>query len=86
MTNVVRKIYADGRVEECDCKMSLKEMQDFVGGLIEFAPSTIAQRQLVVNEEGVLLDLPLNVEATKLVSPRTWVLDGLRGNALLVKS
>lgn len=85
-TNVVKKIYADGNIEERADKWTLQQMQKFVGGLIEFCPTTIPHRSLVVNEEGMLLNLPINEEATKLTSPHTWIIDGLRGNALLVKS
>ena len=41
--NIVKKIYADGRIEDCDQKMTLEEMQKFVGGYIEICPSNIAR-------------------------------------------
>lgn len=84
--NVVKKIYTDGRIEDCKEKMTLEQMQKFVGGYIEMVPSNVAHRMLVVNEEGLLDQLPHNVEASKFVNPRTLVLDFIRGNALLIKS
>lgn len=86
MTNVVRKIYSDGRVEEVLQKMDLAQMQAFVGGYIEMVPTKIPHRSLIVNEEGLLKELPHNPKATELVRPGTLVLDMIRGNALLVKS
>jgi hypothetical protein len=83
--NIVKKIYADGRTEEVNRKMTLEEMQAFVGGYIEVCPSNITRRCLVINEEGLLIDLPVNHEATKLVNPATLTCGGLRGNVLLAK-
>jgi Domain of unknown function (DUF3846) len=86
-TNVVKKIYADGTVEEGEWKMTLEEMQKFVGGWIEMVPSVIARRSLIINEEGLLKDLPPNTEATSLTSPFVLMSPGgIRGNALLIKS
>lgn len=83
---VTRKIYTDGRVEEVMQEMTLAQAQQFVGGYIEMVPSKLAHRSLVVNEEGLLKELPHNMKATELVRPGTLVLDFIRGNALLVKS
>lgn len=86
-TRVVKKFYTDGRVEEGEWKMELREMQEFVGGYIEQVPTTIPNRLLIVNEEGLLDNLPNNVSASAIVNPRTHVVGGLiRGNALLVKA
>jgi uncharacterized protein DUF3846 len=84
--NVVKKIYTDGRVEDVDQKMDLAQLQKFVGGYIEMVPSNVPHRALVVNEEGLLKELPHNVKATEYVKPGTLVLDFIRGNALLVKA
>lgn len=83
--NIVKKIYIDGRIEEGTWKMTLEEMQKFVGGLIEICPSNIPHRCLVINDEGFLINLPLNHEATKLVNAHTLMIDGLRGNVLMAK-
>jgi hypothetical protein len=87
--NVVKKIYSDGReedVDEVNQKWNLKQLQEFVGGYIEMVPSNIACRSLIVNEDGLGLELPHNVKASEYLNPRTMVLDFIRGNALLVKS
>lgn len=85
--NVVKKIYTNGRIEDVVEKMKLKQMQEFVGGYIEMVPSNIAHRALIVNEEGTLIGLPTNREATKLVNPRTLMgPNGIQGNALLIKN
>jgi len=59
-----------------DAPMTLKEMQDFVGGLIEVV--YLGDDQLVVNEEGLLLGLPYNSEASELSGRR------IVGDALLL--
>jgi hypothetical protein len=85
-TNVVMKIYPDGRIEEGNWKMTLKEMQDFVGGPIEMARSKIPRRMIICDEEHGFKAPNPNIEATKLLDPRTCTLDGrLHGNCLLAK-
>lgn len=43
---------------------SLEELQSFVGGVIELVHSTSIP--LIVNEEGLLLELPINEKATEM--------------------
>jgi hypothetical protein len=83
---ITKKLYADGREEECDESWPLDKLQQFVGGYIEMVPTTIPNRSLIVNEEGMLDDLPVNAKATVLVRPGTAMILGIRGDALLVKS
>lgn len=83
--NVVKKLYADGRSEDGMWKMSLEELQKFVGGYIELVRSSVPRRALIVNEEGVYENLPINSAATALVAPGTAMVLGVRGDALLVK-
>lgn len=45
---------------------TLAELQEYVGGYIELIP--IGENYLVVNEEGRLLDLPVNENATRIVA------------------
>lgn len=47
-------------------KFSLKELQGFVGGLIEIVPTKEKDMVLVINEEGKLNGSPVNMKATKL--------------------
>ena len=52
-----------------DGSLSLKQMQEAVGGLIERFPLDIKDKKTMwVNEEGLLLNLPLNTIASKLVN------------------
>lgn len=73
-------MYADGRHEETLPKngtdYTLEELQEIVGGYIEIVP--FGMNLLVVNEEGKLLGLPVNVGATSMMSGR----DTIVGNAL----
>lgn len=92
-TNAVKIIYTDGRIEEVNKKMSLAEMQAVVGGLIQIVKSNIPHRSLVVNDEGLLLMLPANPEAYKLLHPAfDWSSQPgyedftIVGNAILIKS
>lgn len=84
-SNVVAKIHTDGRVEEIDRPMTLSEMQEFVGGYIEMVPSHLPHRALIVNEDGLRLELQHNPKASEYVREDVMVLDMIRGNALLIK-
>ncbi len=60
----------NGEVTEVSPKgkfFSLEELHGFVGGYIEYVrlPNGCV---LVVNEEGLLEDLPINIKATNIVS------------------
>ena len=87
-STVVKKVYADGRVEdELELAMTLEEMQAFVGGYIEMVPAAERNRALIVNEEGALRGLPFNETATPLAKEGVRMLGGkLRGNVLVVKA
>ncbi len=84
--HVVSKIYVDGRTQPVNQQWTLKQMQAFVGGSIERVQSVVAHRALLCDEAGLLKEKPVNVEATKLVSPGTVMDQGLRGDCLLVKA
>jgi hypothetical protein len=47
-------------------KFSLEELQSAVGGYIEVAPFNQQGKVLLVNEEGLLMQLPVNPLATTL--------------------
>jgi hypothetical protein len=80
--NVYRKIFTYKEAEDLSPheKWSLEQMQEFVGGYIELVRIRIPHRSLIVNEEGWLKEMPVNIEASKLAG-QTIV-----GNALLVSS
>lgn len=65
---------------------SLEELQEFVGGCIEIVPLAY-DLIMVVNEDGKLLDLPFNEEATKIHRIYTGsAFSYVVGNALICKS
>lgn len=84
--NVVRLYFTDKPAKDIDEKWNLKQLQDFVGGYVEAIPSSVPNRSLYVNEDGLSLNLPQNIEATQVIYPGTFVLGFIRGNAILVKS
>lgn len=77
-------IKPDGSQESLERKMSWEEAQKIVGGYVEIVRTRDDKLCLLVNEEGILLALPLNKSATPLVHPAVMC-SGIRGNALVVK-
>ena len=76
-----------------DKSMTLKEMQDAVGGYIEIVYDD-DEMQIICNEEGKLLELPENEEATdmwwdmldkQVKMDGRGTLDYLVGNVLVLK-
>ena len=74
-------IRPDSTEEVVDRTFDLKELQTMVGGYIETVPCLDAAHLLIVDEEGLLSNLPLNRKATELVRPDV-LHEGIRGNAL----
>ncbi len=63
-----------------DKKPTLKEAQKIVGGYVEMVHSPKQPDwQILVNEEGLLRDLPYNQEATELCGT------GIVGHAIILK-
>ena len=83
-THIVARYYPDGRIEEHDERLTLKEMQEAVGGYILLVSCAIPGRSLIVNEDGNQLSLALNPTASRLVSEGVLIGSGLRGVVLLV--
>ncbi|TAN37375.1 MAG: DUF3846 domain-containing protein [Nitrospirae bacterium] len=56
-----KKITVDGTITEAK-KMTLEEMQDFIGGYIQYVPKSMKQGHfnIICNEEGLNLGLPTN--------------------------
>ena len=69
-----------------DEQPSLEKTQELVGGLVELITLNNGD-QMLVNEEGLLKDLPENEQATYLVMHMSNVacVYGIRGNAVLLK-
>ena len=62
----------------------LKELQEFVNGYIEII--TFDDFIMVINEEGKLQNLPLNIVATKLYQSYYDETDYIVGNCLICKN
>lgn len=76
-------------IVKSDKPMTLKEMQDAVGGYIEVVYDD-DEMQIICNEEGKMLDLPENEQATdvwldKLDTQGRGTLDYLAGNVLILQ-
>ena len=73
-------------VVERDKPFKLEELQKLVGGLIEVVPHAIEnmglKKLMVVNEEGLILDLPYNEQATNLLTYFNPY--GIRGTAVIM--
>lgn len=64
---------------------TLKELQQAVEGYIEVYPSTDRKQLFVMNEEGFLKGLPLNVLASEIFNASTAHTEaGLVGSVLLI--
>lgn len=73
-------------VVERDKPFELEELQKLVGGLIEVVPHGIEnmglKKLMVVNEEGLILDLPYNEQASNLLGYFNPY--GIRGTAVIM--
>lgn len=63
---------------------SLKELQGFVGGYIEIHKLQDG-REMILNEEGILLNLPINESATVLAY-HLATSKGIRGDVLVTNA
>ena len=83
-----RILYVDGREEFIEPKngtdFSLEELQTIIGGHIEIVQLG-DERIMVVNEEGKIHRLPLNVRATCIVNG-AGIADTIVGNVLICRS
>jgi hypothetical protein len=64
MSTVWMSLTVDGKLTEYETKATLSDMQKAVGGYIE--PVDVDDFTVMVNEEGLLIDLPLNLIASAL--------------------
>lgn len=65
-------------------KFTLEELQKYVGGFIEILPSNDPNFHLIVNEEGKMLSLPYNNNATVHYLYQAY--DFIVGDAILISS
>lgn len=86
-TIIIQKLYADGRIVDCNERMTLKQMQEFVGGYIELCASKLPGKTLIVDDDGGFKQRAANPAATRLVAPGIMLLPGgLTGDCLLALS
>jgi hypothetical protein len=65
-------------------KFLLSELQEYVGGYVQWVEDVFGN-EMCLNEEGLLRNLPVNDQATKLINPKYWVEPrGVRGDVLIV--
>jgi hypothetical protein len=81
-------IHPDGKEQQVlpeGKKWTLEELQKHIGGYIELVPGP--KRRIIVNEDGILLNLPFNpkaTEAARLLSPRSQSRHRLYGPVLIL--
>jgi len=85
---MAKLIRVDGTIEEFDAaSASLEDLQAMVGGYIQEAPMPRGQdiATIICNEEGKLMGLPMNREATRIFQD-AWRsnADYIAGNAIIV--
>lgn len=69
---------------ETDDRQQLAQLQAAVGGFIQIIELTRTQQLLIVNEEGLIDDLPINPTATELAYGYALMAQGgIRGNVVL---
>lgn len=80
---------ADGSKEEHilwnNYKLQMEEMQEIVGGYFEYV-SLSDGRLIIVNEEGLLQGLPVNIEATNILRRDHSTTQYIVGNAIVCDS
>lgn len=84
------KIYkANGEVLDIEPKngtdFQLEELQAIVGGLIDCKMTNDRKDLIIFNDEGKLLELPYNENATKIYQERVYKHDFLVGDVLICK-
>ena len=83
-----RWIKADGTEETVTprngIKFKLDELQEMVGGWIEYVSLPSIRKNLIINEEGKLISLPMNRTASILWEAEYGPTDIIVGDALLV--
>lgn len=64
---------------------TLTELQKFVGGYIELTKTVKPRRDMWLNEEGLIHDLPINAKTSQLIDPSYWTDGGVRGDVLVIE-
>lgn len=64
-------------------RFTLPELQRYVGGYIQLISTHKPIRNMYVNEEGLLKDLPMNRTAQQLANHKWLIADCIRGDVLI---
>ena len=87
---MARIIFSNGVVIEISPKngtdFQLDELQKFVGGYIEVVPLDRTGEIMVLNEEGKLIGLPPNMNATAYLAQNSRFADFIVGDVLVCDS
>lgn len=88
--NNMGKIYkANGEVLDIEPKngtdFQLEELQAIVGGLIDCQMTNDGNDLIIFNDEGELMELPYNENATEIYQERVYEGDFLVGDVLICK-
>ena len=69
-----------------DKRPTLEKVQGLVGGLVELIELSNGD-QMLVNENGIMLELPYNSEATYIASKTSaaFIINSIRGHAVILK-
>jgi hypothetical protein len=69
-----------------DERPSLEKAQELVGGLVQLIELNNGD-QMLVNENGIFSDLPINEEATNIAlrNSNAFMMEGILGNAVILK-
>ncbi len=71
-------------VRPAKSQFTLEELQGYVGGPIELVKTRSPKRDLYLHEEGLLLGLPINYKASRLISPAYNTAGGVRGDVIVM--
>lgn len=82
-THVIRLYPIGGPPVEKDEYWTLDQLQEYVGGFIQLVTTVFDGLGMYVNDEGLLLNLPINFAPSILAHDAVWLVDGIRGNAIL---
>lgn len=84
---MAQHILVNGHINEVQPKngtdFTLEELQERVGGIIELVDYT-ETKYMVVNEEGRLLSLPMNLTATRMLSIERPIPFPIVGDVLVI--
>lgn len=82
MIKIIKTDSTEQEFKPADKKISLKEMQEIVGGYIEIVPLN-NDKLFVCNEEGKIKGLPYNSKASEYFEKHTGHYDKIAGDVII---